>query len=125
MAVNYSENPLVGAGFLVARLTAIKVIGKYLSLFFWPARLSADYSYNAVPLVGWPIAVAVVPGVLSLIVPDIITRPGSRREFLDPPRKSNNQPRQRMYTGLRLHESTQDALLHLGINPLITPEPWQ
>ncbi len=47
------ENPLLSAGFWTARLTAIKVIGKYLWLFVWPARLSADYSYNAVPLFGW------------------------------------------------------------------------
>jgi cytochrome c553 len=29
------------------------VIGKFLWLFLWPARLSADYSYNAVPLFSW------------------------------------------------------------------------
>jgi tetratricopeptide (TPR) repeat protein len=49
----FAENPLMSAGFWTARLTAIKVIGKYLWLFVWPARLSADYSYNAVPLFGW------------------------------------------------------------------------
>jgi tetratricopeptide (TPR) repeat protein len=47
------DNPLVSAGFWTARLTAIKVIGKYVWLFVWPASLSADYSYNAVPLFGW------------------------------------------------------------------------
>jgi len=49
----FSQNPLMSAGFWTARLTAVKVIGKYLWLFVWPARLSADYSYNAVPLFGW------------------------------------------------------------------------
>jgi tetratricopeptide (TPR) repeat protein len=49
----FADNPLMSAGFWTARLTAIKVIGKYLWLFLWPARLSADYSYNAVPLFGW------------------------------------------------------------------------
>jgi len=53
MLVTFAENPLVHAGFWTARLTAVKVIGKLLWLFFWPARLSADYSYNAVPLFGW------------------------------------------------------------------------
>jgi tetratricopeptide (TPR) repeat protein len=48
-----AENPLVQAGFWTARLTALKVIGKYLWLFIWPARLSADYSFNAIPLFGW------------------------------------------------------------------------
>jgi|SRR5271157_4860412 len=49
----WGDNPLLGAGFWTARLTAVKVIGEYLWLFVWPARLSADYSYNAVPLFGW------------------------------------------------------------------------
>jgi tetratricopeptide (TPR) repeat protein len=49
----FGDNPLMSAGFWTARITAIKVVGKYLALFVWPARLSADYSYNAVPLFGW------------------------------------------------------------------------
>jgi len=53
MVVEYTENPLVSAGFWTARLTAVKVIGKYLWLFIWPARLSADYTYNTVELFGW------------------------------------------------------------------------
>jgi tetratricopeptide (TPR) repeat protein len=53
MVVEFTENPLVSAGFWTARLTAIKVIGKYLWLFVWPARLSADYTYNTVELFGW------------------------------------------------------------------------
>jgi tetratricopeptide (TPR) repeat protein len=53
IAVRFLENPLWSADFWTARLTAFKVIGKYLWLFVWPARLSADYSYNAVPLFGW------------------------------------------------------------------------
>jgi protein O-mannosyl-transferase len=51
--VGFAENPLVHAGFWTARITAVKVMGKLLWLFFWPARLSADYSYNSVPLFGW------------------------------------------------------------------------
>jgi tetratricopeptide (TPR) repeat protein len=53
MLIQFMENPLVSAGYLTARLTAVKVIGKLLWLFVWPARLSADYSYNAIPLFGW------------------------------------------------------------------------
>jgi tetratricopeptide (TPR) repeat protein len=52
MLIEFSENPLVGAGFWAARMTAVKVIGKFLWLYLWPARLSADYSFNAVPLFG-------------------------------------------------------------------------
>ncbi len=53
MLIHFLENPLLGAGFLTARLTAVKVIGKLVWLFVWPAGLSADYSYNAIPLFGW------------------------------------------------------------------------
>jgi tetratricopeptide (TPR) repeat protein len=53
MVVPFTDNPLADAGFWTAKLTAFKVVGKFLWLFLWPARLSADYSYNAVPLFGW------------------------------------------------------------------------
>ncbi len=53
MLIPFADNPLVSADFWTARLTAIKVIGDFLGLFLWPARLSADYSFNAVPLFGW------------------------------------------------------------------------
>jgi protein O-mannosyl-transferase len=53
----FSErNPLADAGFWTARLTAIKVIGKYLWLFLWPNHLSPDYSYAAIPLFGWKLS---------------------------------------------------------------------
>jgi tetratricopeptide (TPR) repeat protein len=52
LLVNFAENPLIAAGFWTARLTAIKVAGEFLWKFLWPASLSADYSYNAVPLFG-------------------------------------------------------------------------
>jgi tetratricopeptide (TPR) repeat protein len=49
----FFENPLLGAGFWTARMTAIKTIGRYFGLMIWPARLSWDYGYNEVPLFGW------------------------------------------------------------------------
>ncbi len=56
LEVPFHKNPLVGAAFWPARMTALKVIGKSLWLFIWPARLSADYSYNSVPLFQWSLA---------------------------------------------------------------------
>jgi tetratricopeptide (TPR) repeat protein len=56
MVIEVTENPLVSAGFWTARFTAFKVIAKYLWLCVWPARLSADYTYNAVPLFGWRVS---------------------------------------------------------------------
>jgi tetratricopeptide (TPR) repeat protein len=51
--VPFADNPLMAAGFWTARLTAIKVVGKYLWLLLWPSRLSCDYSYNQIPLFTW------------------------------------------------------------------------
>lgn len=73
-----TDNPLVGADFWTARLTAVKVIGKYLWLLVWPQHLSIDYSYNQVPLFGWRsgnwedaktlIAVAVCAGLAVMAI---------------------------------------------------------
>lgn len=72
----FVDNPLVGADFWSARLTAIKVLGRYLALLVWPARLSCDYSYNQIPVVDWQfrrwedwqavVALGVVLAVLGL-----------------------------------------------------------
>ena len=51
--ISFGDNPLVGAEFWAARMTAFKVLGKYLALVFWPAHLSCDYSYNQIPLFAW------------------------------------------------------------------------
>jgi protein O-mannosyl-transferase len=56
MPVRFTENPLVGADFWTARITAVRMIGRYFSLLVWPAALSPDYSYNEVPLFGWATA---------------------------------------------------------------------
>jgi hypothetical protein len=53
LLISFCDNPLQQTGFLTARLTAVKVLGEYLRLLIWPARLSADYSYNQVPLSTW------------------------------------------------------------------------
>jgi hypothetical protein len=56
--VPYPDNPLNGADFWTARLTAVKVLGKYLWLLIWPTKLSCDYSYNQIPLFGWTLSSA-------------------------------------------------------------------
>jgi protein O-mannosyl-transferase len=50
LLISFGDNPLQGAGFWTSSLTAVKVLGEYLWLLVWPARLSADYSYNQIPL---------------------------------------------------------------------------
>jgi len=49
----FVDNPMLGADFWTARLTAVKVIGKYLWLLVFPRDLSCDYSYNQIPVVTW------------------------------------------------------------------------
>ncbi len=46
----FVDNPIVGASWLAARLTALKTTGLYLWKLGWPARLSADYSFAAIAL---------------------------------------------------------------------------
>ena len=46
----FVDNPLVAADFWTARLTALKLIARYLGLLVWPAKLSADYSYAEILL---------------------------------------------------------------------------
>jgi hypothetical protein len=45
----FTDNPIIGADWWTGRLTAIKVMARYLSLVIWPASLSVDYSYNQIP----------------------------------------------------------------------------
>jgi tetratricopeptide (TPR) repeat protein len=47
---SFVDNPLQGASFFKARMTAIAVGAKYLWLLVWPAKLSADYSYSQIPI---------------------------------------------------------------------------
>jgi hypothetical protein len=54
MHIGFGDNPLGSAGFWQARMTAVKVIGKYFWLLIWPGSLSCDYSFNQVPLANWP-----------------------------------------------------------------------
>jgi tetratricopeptide (TPR) repeat protein len=52
LATAFGDNPLLGADFWTARLTALKVIARYFKLLLWPNHLGYDYSYNQVPLFG-------------------------------------------------------------------------
>jgi hypothetical protein len=68
------DNPLAGAGFWTAKLTAIKVIARYLGLLVWPAHLSCDYSYAQIPLetgspqdwLAWTVVAAVAAAALLM-----------------------------------------------------------
>jgi len=48
----FTDNPLVGAAPLQLYMTAVGIIGRYLKLLVFPRALSADYSFNQIPLYG-------------------------------------------------------------------------
>uniref|UniRef100_Q024D1 Uncharacterized protein n=1 Tax=Solibacter usitatus (strain Ellin6076) TaxID=234267 RepID=Q024D1_SOLUE len=64
----FGDNPLIGASFWAARLTAVKVIGRYLMLLVWPAQLSWDYSFNEIPLFGTASSWEDAKAILSLLL---------------------------------------------------------
>ncbi len=64
----FGDNPLIDAGFWTARMTAVKVIGRYLGLLVWPAQLSFDYSFNENPLFGGGWSAEDLKAVLALLV---------------------------------------------------------
>jgi protein O-mannosyl-transferase len=47
----FPDNPIAGAAFWTGKVTALKVIPRYLGILAWPARLSVDYSFSEIPLV--------------------------------------------------------------------------
>jgi hypothetical protein len=68
----YVDNPIAGASFWVGRLTALKVLARYIALVLWPAQLSADYSYSQIPLVrgtmqDWIVWIAIGLGIAGII----------------------------------------------------------
>jgi tetratricopeptide (TPR) repeat protein len=68
MLIPFAENPLASAGFWTGRLTAIQVIGRLMGLFLWPMRLSADYSFNAAPLVVWQALLALLVCLAAILI---------------------------------------------------------
>jgi tetratricopeptide (TPR) repeat protein len=49
--IAFADNPVIRAALGVRLVTAIAVIGRYVGLLLWPARLSVDYSFaQTVPL---------------------------------------------------------------------------
>jgi Flp pilus assembly protein TadD len=69
--INFVDNPIVKADQLSQLLTATKVLGRYLWLLLFPHHLSADYSYNVIPLsraIGEPAVLLTLVAVASLAV---------------------------------------------------------
>ena len=62
----FLENPLFGADFITARLTAVQILLRYLRLLLWPRLLSMDYSYNQIPMVSLGAGLLSLAAVLSV-----------------------------------------------------------
>jgi tetratricopeptide (TPR) repeat protein len=79
LSVNASANPLATVGTLERLLTAAAVFGKYLWLLVWPATLSADYSFNQIPVVKTAVDAGFLGGLAGLAVVGAGTAWGWRR----------------------------------------------
>jgi hypothetical protein len=65
------DNPLGHVSLMVRELTALKILFQSLGLLLWPVHLSADYSYNQIPLITrWssPAALVVIALGLALLL---------------------------------------------------------
>lgn len=51
LKVTFLDNPLAHATWVFRSLTALKILFESLGLLLWPIHLSADYSYNQIPLI--------------------------------------------------------------------------
>ena len=61
------ENPLKYAPFLPRIFTALKIFTLYLVKFVFPLKLSADYSYNQIPILNSPFHTLTIFGFLFIL----------------------------------------------------------
>ena len=66
--IPFDENPIAGAPAGVRIMTAVAVLGRGLLLLVAPIRLSADYSFAAIPPVTSPIDPAFLASAASILV---------------------------------------------------------
>jgi tetratricopeptide (TPR) repeat protein len=70
--VAFIDNPAAAGGGLVRIATALWVLVRYAGLFVWPASLSSDYSFDAIPAVDgladprWMVGALLAAGVVAL-----------------------------------------------------------
>lgn len=71
MTITYLDNVLEKAriekDYLSLYTTAFKIVGHYLWLLLFPLKLSADYSYDAIPLINNPLSAGVILTLVALI----------------------------------------------------------
>jgi len=64
--IPFVDNPAASAGPFDGRLTGVGTLARYAGLLLWPARLSADYSYNQIPVIHSPLEPLAIGGLLLL-----------------------------------------------------------
>lgn len=71
--INIADNSMmITDNFIIQRMTAIEILGRYLKLLIFPHPLSCDYSFNTIPIVdsiangGFLLALALHAGALFL-----------------------------------------------------------
>ncbi|HKQ96450.1 MAG TPA: DUF1736 domain-containing protein, partial [Candidatus Polarisedimenticolia bacterium] len=62
--IPFVDNPAASAGAVTGRLTALACVVRYTRLLLWPRVLSADYSYDQIPIAGGIADAGVILGFL-------------------------------------------------------------
>ena len=77
----FVDNPILDAGFLTGRLTALGVIVKFWKLLLWPRTLSCDYSYDQIPLASLSAGLSSLAAVLLVLAVVFLSYRWSRAAF--------------------------------------------
>jgi tetratricopeptide (TPR) repeat protein len=68
VTISFLDNPLATLPAQIRILNALRIAWKYIGLLLYPAKLSYDYSYNAIPLYGsWKYAAFAFAGGLAVL----------------------------------------------------------
>jgi hypothetical protein len=66
-AIPFVDNPAASAGAIAGRLTGLGTLVRYAALLVWPRHLSADYSYDQIPVIH-SFADPLAAGGLALVI---------------------------------------------------------
>lgn len=84
MPTGLMDNPLTAADPLTARFSAVGNLARLVALWFWPAQLSCDYSYNQLPAATWalsnPATLWSVAGGVGLVAAAVLGWRGRRAQ---------------------------------------------
>jgi Flp pilus assembly protein TadD len=64
--IPFVDNPAASAGPLASRLTALGVVARYAGLVLWPRHLSADYSFDQIPVTASPLDPLALCGLMLI-----------------------------------------------------------